>query len=660
MRRSRALFFYAVGVRAAEIDELFAALAGDAGLRPQVSSAAARATLRAFASSATPRSAFLGASYERSLADHSRRAGGIHYTPEPLVARVVTTAFEALAPERRAAPLVIDPAMGAGAFLCAALRAIVRQRGGEDSPAARREVALGCLHGIDRDEGAVRAARRALWLEVGDPSLPIDAFDSALVCGDALLDLPQAARPGVDWQRAFPRAFERERVGFDLVLGNPPFLGGKRVRTVHGDAYAAALGALHPGANKNVDLAAHFLRRGFTSLSEGGVLGFITTNTIAQGDTREGGLAQVLRAGGWLVAAERAVPWPGAAGVVVSLLWIRQGRGPSRRAPRLDGAPVERIDAFLSSHGADAEPARLPTARKRAFIGCFLRGAGFVLDEREAASLLSEAPASADVVRPFMGGEEVLTDPLQRPHRWVIHFGARSLDEARAYPRALAIVEQRVRPFREARRATQADEAHRASWWRFANVRPELSAATRELSHVIVIPRMTSELVVARIPNATVLSDQLVVIASGSHAVLAVLASRAHEAWARFTCSTLGRGLRYTPSDAFETFPLPARSFEALERDAELGAVGERFDAARERALAARGVGLSALRRLLREAGAPGDDLAALRAAKVELDRKVCAAFGWPVAALAEDEGSLVRRLLALNAGQASGRSQRG
>ncbi|MBK6518665.1 MAG: N-6 DNA methylase [Polyangiaceae bacterium] len=634
-------------MRAAEIEELFEALARDAGLRDTEPTRAARAIVTSFVGAELSRSSLLGAAYERALAPTSRRAGGVHYTPDTLVARVVVEAFGALAPARRAAPFVLDPAMGCGAFLCATLREIVRHRGGGESVALRREIALACLHGIDVDESAVRAARRALWLEVADPSLPLDAFDENLVCGDALLDAPFDGRASLDWRRAFCRVFVRVPSGFDLVLGNPPFLGGKRIRTVHGDRYAGQLGALHPGANKNVDLSAHFLRRGFDALADGGVLGFITTNTISQGDTREGGLAHVLRSGGALVAADRSVPWPGAAGVVVSLLWLTRGPPPARA--RLDGDEVDHIDAFLSPLSTRKDPEKLPEMRRRAFIGCFLRGSGFVLDDDSARELLARAPESREILRPFMGGEEVLKDPLQRPHRWVIHFGPRTLDEARAHPALFEIVRDRVRPFREARRATKADAAHRASWWRFANPRPELEAATRDLSHVIVIPRMSSDVVAARIANTTVFSDQLVVVASSSFAVFAALSSRAHEAWARFTGSTLGRGLRYTPSDTLETFPLPARTFDALERDLTLEGVGRRLDEARAAALASRGVGLSRLRRLLAAPPATDVDLEGVRAAKAAVDRAVCEAYGWPSSAALEDDRSLVRRLLELN-----------
>jgi hypothetical protein len=592
----------------------------------------------------------LGEAYEAGLDATVRRAQGSHFTPRQVAARVVSRALDAVGPitGRLDSLRVLDPAMGAGMFLCEALRQIVRRAELPDTPASRRLVASRSLFGVDKDPSAVALARESLRLAIGDPTLQAADLARNLRAGDALFDARLA----------------EER--FTLVVGNPPFLGGKRIRTVHGDAYAEALAGLHPPANKNTDLAAHFLRRGFDLLAPGGVLGFVVTNSIAQGDTREGGLAEVVRRGGTIVAATRRLPWPGEAGVVVSLLWLARGAPPGPRL--LDDRTVDSIDVFLSEHGRTRDPARLEPNRGRAFIGCFLRGKGFVFDDRAphgtplrvAEEIMARRPEAREVVRPFLGGEEVLTDPEQRPHRLVIHFGQRSLAEVRErFPELLAIVEEKVRPIREARQATKADLAHAASWWRFANPRPELEAAKAGLSRVIVMPRMSSNVVAAFLPASHVFSDQLVVVASSSAAVLALLSSRLHETWARLCASTLGDGLRYTPSDVFETLPLPAPSFEALERDPALISAGERFHAARAACLLQTGIGITALCAEMRRD--PSGSVREVVAAKRELDRAVLAAYGWSDLDLEGDaehfDGIVLRRLFAESERRSSDRA---
>lgn len=560
----------------------------------------------------------LGAAYEAGLEARARRARGTHFTPRALTKPVVSRALAELALRGRTGldVRVLDPAMGAGAFLCEVLRQLVDRSGLPDTPATRRKIAIDCLRGVDKDRGAVAAARSSLWIAIGDATLEPRALDANLVANDALFDRPFGGEV------------------FDLVIGNPPFLGGKRIRTVHGDAYADALVALHPPANKNTDLAAHFLRLGFDRLAEGGVIAFVVTNTIAQGDTREGGLAEVVRRGGTIVAAERRVPWPGLAGVVVSLIWI--ARGPAATAATLDGETVETIDAFLSDHARRRDPERLETNRDRAFIGCFLRGKGFVFDDRSKdatplavmRTILEQRPESAEVVLPFLGGEEVLVDSEQRPHRWVIHFGDRSAEASqRRFPELYEIVERKVRPFREARSATRADQVHARTWWRFANRRPELEEKKRGLDRVVVLPRMSSNVVAAFLPARFVCSDQLVVVASASDAVLALLSSSVHEAWTRLLTSTLGDGLRYAPSDVFETFPLPCSTFAELEAHERLAEVGRAFDEARGRALRDLGLGITAL--LGRIGRGEMDGVTEVAEAKSALDAAVLEAYGW-------------------------------
>ena len=89
------------------------------------------------------------------------------------------------------------------------------------------------------------------------------------------------------------------------MVGNPPFLGGKRISTVLGGEYRDWLATLHEESNSNADVVAHFFRRAFTLLRDGGTFGLIATNTIAQGDTRATGLRWICTHGGEIYHARR-------------------------------------------------------------------------------------------------------------------------------------------------------------------------------------------------------------------------------------------------------------------------------------------------------------------------------------------------------------------
>jgi hypothetical protein len=140
-----------------------------------------------------------------------------------------------------------------------------------------------------------------------------------------------------------------------------------------------------------------------------------------------------------------------------------------------------------------------------------------------------------------------------------------------------------------------------------------------------VIPRVSRHLCLAWLPSGQVFSDQLVVLPKATHAEVAVLQSRVHELWARFFASTLGDGLRYNPSDCFDTFPFPARGPE----QAELARCGRSYVALRARLMLASGEGLTRTYNRFHDTGEPSAGTAELRRAHAEMDRVVLRAYGW-------------------------------
>src|SRR6266702_693939 len=140
------------------------------------------------------------------------------------------------------------------------------------------------------------------------------------------------------WHLAFPDVFrvpskdeepENEQAGwsggFDVVLGNPPFLGGWKIRDAFGDKYRFLLSVIYHPFKGMADLCAIFFRRAFALLRPNGIAGLVATNTIGQGDTREAGLAEIVRSGGTIPFAHRFLKWSGDANVEVNLVAIYNG-----------------------------------------------------------------------------------------------------------------------------------------------------------------------------------------------------------------------------------------------------------------------------------------------------------------------------------------------
>jgi len=107
------------------------------------------------------------------------------------------------------------------------------------------------------------------------------------------------------WELEFPEVFERENPGFDAIVGNPPFAGKNTTINAHPEGYLDWLKVVNPESHGNADLVAHFFRRAFTLIRNGGTFGLIATNTIAQGDTRSTGLRFICNNGGMIYNATR-------------------------------------------------------------------------------------------------------------------------------------------------------------------------------------------------------------------------------------------------------------------------------------------------------------------------------------------------------------------
>ena len=241
------------------------------------------------------------------------------------------------------------------------------------------------------------------------------------------------------WEIEFPEVFERENPGFDGFVGNPPFAGKYTVGAGNVTGYPSWLKETHEESHGNADLVAHFYRRAYNLIRDGGTFGLIATNTIAQGDTRSTGLRWICEHGGEIYRATKRVQWPGDAAVIVSVLHVTRGEYVADRV--LDGATVDRITAFLFHRGGHTDPVRLAANAGKSFQGSIVLGMGFTFDDTdkkgvaaplaEMQRLVASDPRNHEVIFPYIGGEEVNSSPTHAHHRHVINFGDRSEEECR-------------------------------------------------------------------------------------------------------------------------------------------------------------------------------------------------------------------------------------
>jgi hypothetical protein len=429
------------------------------------------------------------------------------------------------------------------------------------------------------------------------------------------------------WEIEFPEVFERERPGFDALVGNPPFMGGTMISTSLGDEYLAWLKSKFVDAGNRMDLVAYFIRQGFALLRREGALGFVATNTIAQGDTRFGGLRWICNHGGAVYSVRRRVKWPGTAAVIVSPIHIWNGT--LETPPSIDGRVVEHISAFLCPHGGNEDPVRLYQNGNKCFEGFKPAGQGFLFaDGDEEASPISEMMRLVDADRknqerifPYIGGEELNDSPVHAHHRYAINFAELAEHEARRWPLLMEIVEQRVKPYRD----TVKRDAHRERWWRYGETRPGLTKALNGVRRVIANSQVSARHAFAFLPTGMVYSHTLNVFLLETHAAFCALQARPHEIWARFFGSSMKDDLRYTPSDCFETFPFP----ESWETHPALEAAGNAYYEFRGALMVENDEGLTKTYNRFHDPDELDPDILGLRELHAAMDRAVLNAYGW-------------------------------
>jgi hypothetical protein len=468
------------------------------------------------------------------------------------------------------------------------------------------------------------AAKVTAWLATGKDGAVLDGMVADLHAGE------KGVTP-FHWEIEFPEVFARENPGFDCFVGNPPFLGGHKVWPVLGESYRDWITTLADASTAKTDLVAHFFRRAFAFLRPSGCLGLVATNSIAQGDTRAGGLSWICGNGGTIYDATRRRRWPGAAAVVISVVHIVRDR--AIHPCVLDGAEVPKITAYLFHKGGSDDPGRLIANSGKQFRGCMLYGQGFAFDDsdpqaspiEEMHRLVATTPRNQERIFPYIGGEEVNSTPTHMHVRYVINFEEMTLDEAARWPELLEIVKTKVRPLRSKLGGYSVADGRNARWWLYGTYTPALYRAVHDLRRVLVLSRVSASFAFTFLPRRMVFSEQLVVFPFDDECSFATLQSRVHEGWARFFSSSMKDDLRYTPSDCFETFPFPP----AYESSSSLEHAGETYYAHRAALMIANNEGLTKTYNRFHNPDERSPGIQTLRDLHAQMDRAVLDAYGW-------------------------------
>lgn len=460
----------------------------------------------------------------------------------------------------------------------------------------------------------------------------------------------------------------------DFIIGNPPYLGSKRMLAVFGDGYVDALRRAYPAVPDAADYVMYWWHRAAEAVASGRTIraGLITTSSITQTQNRAviAAAADTGARVAWAIADH--VWYDGADGAEVRVAMTVISKNPPdarlvtvHKVERLRGevpvlgeVRVPRLNEDLTAHADVAGAAAVPLRANGGLMsfGFMLNGAGFILEPVEAERLLAADPAHAEVIRRYRNGRDLAQGARGV---YLIDFGLRTEEEARRYPVLYDIVRTRVKPDRDAVR----DRPSRERWWQFARPRGDLRDALQGLTRYIATVETARHRFFVFL-EADIAPDHMVIaLASDDAFHLGVLSSSIHVAWALAAGGRMGvrDTPRYNKGPCFEAFAFPDPPTVLRQR---IAAVAERLDAHRA-AAAARDerATMTAMYHVieklraeqpLRDADRSVYEIAAcgvLRDLHDELDELVAEAYGWT---WPEPTALVLERLVALHHARAA------
>jgi hypothetical protein len=457
----------------------------------------------------------------------------------------------------------------------------------------------------------------------------LDAVRELILDGSVLLNAgnPNHKNPRrpFHWPVEFPEVFARG--GLDAFVGNPPFMGGSKITAALGTDYREHLMRfLTEGATGKIDLCGFFFLRGVSCIRGDGCLGLIATNSLSQGDSAKIGLKRILNSGRCFFRALSDTPWPGLAGVTVSVIWVFNGEWQGEVS--LDEEVVEAINEYLRPEESQSQPlTRLQSNVGKAFRGTEIKGIGFTLSFSEAEALLAADPRNKDIIFPYINGDDLYSRPDQSPSRMIINFHEWTYEQASKYPECLKIVTERVKPFRD----TITKQIHEPNYWKFWDKRLDSYALIKAMPRVLARSQVGNRHSVAFLPTGIVYDTTLIVFALSEFANFGLLQSSIHEEWARvFSGAALRTDMRYSTKGAFDTFPFCATT-HTLEMASKV------YYEFRRDVMQSRQEGLTKTYNRFHDRGEASADIARLRALHVEMDQSVADAYGWTGLHLSHD-----------------------
>lgn len=573
---------------------------------------------------------------------------------------------------------VLDPACGSGNFLYLSLQAVkdienlVNLEGEKKFGRSREmpEVGPENIYGIEINPYAAELARVSVW--IGEiqwikkhgfsvPSNPVLRKMDNIACHDALMNVDGSE---YHWPKV------------NVIVGNPPFIGDKKMIRELGEDYTFALRKLYKDrVSGGADLVCFWFAKATDYMKSGWLErgGLVSTNSIRGGKNRL--VLDAICKGFQIYNAWPDEDWinEGAA-VRVSMTCFARDK---QACSKLSGNDVTAVNSDLAEGESEesfnaANVQKLTSNIGVSFIGTQKNGP-FDISEELAKKMLAcpTNPNGLDnshVLVPWVNGQDITRRPS---NKWIIDFGTdMKLEDAALFEVPFSHVEEYVKPTRTHLRRKN----HRENWWIYGESRPAMRKALSGLKRYICTPRVSKHRVFCFLDEKVMPDSATTPIARNDYVTFGVLQSKYHELWALKLGTSLEDRPRYTPTSCFETFPFPEglepnvdpAAFEDSPKAQKIAAAAKRLNELRENWLNPAG----SIKRIPEVVeGYPGRIVPADKAAEKilktrtltklyndmptwlqhshkELDDAVAEAYGWPTDC-SDDE--ILEKLFALN-----------
>lgn len=637
--------------------------------------------------------AIFGSFFEANMERDIRHELGAHYTHEIDIKKIVNPVIVQPWMERieQAATMqelfdlltdlaefkVLDPACGSGNFLFVAFREmkllenqiinLIFENGKQSDRDKLSEFLLtkplvntSQFYGIDINSTAVEIAKVTLMVAkelsileydyaFGNQisPLPLDNLDENIICADALIDANGTPQK---WPEV------------DAIIGNPPFQSKNKMQDEFGRDYVNRIRAAYPEVPGRADFCVYWFHKAHKHLKPNGYAGLVGTNTIRQNYSREGSLDYIVHHGGEIFNAVSSQDWTGEAAVYVSIVNWKKGKYDGEKVlyyydgKDLKGAKLPRINSSLSlqTDVTDAKVLHCNREPKMVFQGQTHGHEGFLLQRSEGLRLLKKNPAYAEVLKPFLIGDELVAEIGAQPSRFVIDFSLFDVNKAASYKELFQRVQLMVLPDRKEKGEKQKEENERIlkedprarvnkhhinflnKWWKLSYGREDLLKSLGKLRRYIACARVTQRPIFEFFDVNIRPNDKVMTFCFDDYYSFGIILSNVHWIWFREKCTTLAETPNYNSAAIWDTFPWPQNPTQKqVEKVAE---AAMRLHRERTNTLKAHNMSLRDLYRVTEQ---PGENI--IKSLHANLDNAVFEAYGF------DCKSDLLAQLLELN-----------